>query len=356
MVSLSVNFVGNADVSIGTYEIPKRLKILSSTSNCTTPLTERDMAHKHLGVEEREEIQRGLWRKESIRSIAKRLGRSHSSIVREINKNLPPEHFLYTPRLANERAQRKRKSRGRIDRLKNEMIRRYVVDHLKQRWSPEQISGRMKKDGIGSISPEAIYQFVYAQLSYGKPRRGKEDLRQFLRRKQKRRQRHGSRKGQRIFKPNGPSIEDRPAVVDTRSRIGDWEGDTVESKDHAPGVNTLLERKSGIYLVTKVKDKTGHATATAIATRMAFIPEEAKHTLTLDNGPENRDWSTLEMVTGLSCFFAHPYRSCERGSNENANGLLREYFPKGTDFRNVSDEEIEEVEYCLNSRPRKRLG
>ena len=89
---------------------------------------------------------------------------------------------------------------------------------------------------------------------------------------------------------------------------------------------------------------------------MTFIPEEAKHTLTLDNGPENRDWSALEMVTGLSCFFAHPYRSCERGSNENANGLLRDYYPKKTNFRDVSDEEIAAVEYALNSRPRKRLG
>jgi len=314
------------------------------------------MAHHHLSVEEREEIQSGLWRKESIRSIARRLGRSHSSIVREINKNLPLEHFLYTPRLANERAQKKRKSRGRVDRLKNKTIRTYVVDHVKQRWSPEQIAGRMKLDGVGSISPEAIYQFIYAQLSYGKPKRGKEDLRPYLRRKLKKRQHHGSRKGQRIFKPNGPSIDERPSVVDQRSRIGDWEGDTVESKNHAPGVNTLLERMSGVYLVTKVRDKTADATITAIESRMTSLPEEAKKTLTVDNGPENRDWQTLEMVTGLDCFFAHPYCSRERGANENANGLLRDYYPKGTDFRDVPDDELAVVEYALNSRPRKRHG
>lgn len=314
------------------------------------------MAHQHLSVEEREEIQAGLWRKESIRSIAKRLGRSHSSIVREINKNLPPEHFLYTPRLANERAQKKRKSRGRTNRLKTETIRQYVIDHLKERWSPEQIAGRMKLEGIGSISPEAIYQFIYGQLSYGKPKRGKEDLRPYLRRKQKKRQHHGSRKGQRIFKLNGPSIEIRPPIVDLRTRIGDWEGDTVESCDHAPGVNTLLERMSGMYLVTKVKNKTSGATVAAVAGRMEVVPEEAKHTLTVDNGPENRDWQLMENVTGLSCFFAHPYCSNERGANENANGLLRDYYPKGTDFRTVPDEEIAKVEYALNSRPRKRHG
>jgi IS30 family transposase len=307
-------------------------------------------------VEEREEIQQGLWRKESIRSIAKHLGRSHSSIVREINKNLPPERWLYTPRLANERAQKKRKSRGRVDRLKNETTRQYVVDHLKQRWSPEQTAGRMELEGIGLISPEAIYQFVYAQLSYGKPKRGKEDLRPFLRRKQKKRQHHGSRKGQRIFRPKGASIDERPAVVELRTRIGDWEGDSVESGDHAPGVNTLLERLSGVYLVTKVKDKTALATIAAIESRIASLPEEAKKTLTVDNGPENSDWITLEAVTGLSCFFAHPYRSCERGANENANGLLRDYYPKKTDFRLVPDEELAAVEYALNSRPRKRHG
>lgn len=311
------------------------------------------MAHKQLTVEEREEIQQGLWKKESIRSIAKRLGRSHSTIVREINKNLPPQHWVYTPRLAHERAQEKRTSRGRVDRLKNETIRVYVIDHLKQRWSPEQISGRMKKDDIGSISPEAIYQFVYAQLSYGKPRREKEDLRSFLRRKQKQRQHHGSRKGQRIFKERGPSIDERPKVVDLRSRIGDWEGDTVESGDHAPGVNTLLERKSGLFLVTKVRSKSSEATRDAVCERLSGL---SVHTLTTDNGSENQRWEEIERALGIDCFFAHPYRSCERGANENANGLLRDYYPKKTDFRTIPDEEIARVEYALNSRPRKRLG
>jgi IS30 family transposase len=314
------------------------------------------MAHKHLGVEEREEIQRGLWEKESVRSIAKRLGRSHTSIVREVNRNLPPERRQYAPRLAHERALKQRKSRGRTDRLKNETIRQYVVEHLKLGWSPEQIAGRMKRDGIGHISHEAIYQFVYAQVyrkGYGYLKPGKEDLRMYLRRKQKRRQHHGARKGQRIFKMNGPSIDIRPSVVDLRSRIGDWEGDTVESRDHLPGVNTLLERKSGIFLVTKVKDKTSAATRDTVVSRLAGLPV---HTLTTDNGNENQKWEEIEDALGIDCFFAHPYRSSERGANENANGLLREYFPKKTDFREVPEEAIAKVEYALNTRPRKRHG
>lgn len=310
----------------------------------------------HLSIEEREAIQEGLWRKESVRAIATQLGRPHSTVVREINRNIPEGRRIYTPRLADERAHRQRKSRGRTDRLKTEEIRQYVIDHLKQGWSPEQISGRRKREGLEHISHEAIYQFVYAQAyrkGWGYLKPNKEDLRPYLRRKQKRRQHQHSRKGQRIFRRTGPSIDDRPLVVDARSRIGDWEGDSVESRDHAPGVNTLLERMSGVFFVTKVKDKTSAATRDAVVSRLSGMPV---HTLTTDNGSENQRWEEIEEALGIDCFFAHPYRSSERGANENANGLLREYFPKKTDFRDVSDEQITKVEYALNTRPRKRHG
>ena len=141
-----------------------------------------------------------------------------------------------------------------------------------------------------------------------------------------------------------------------RKRIGDWESDTVESCSHRPGVNTLLERKTGLFLVTRVRDKSSAATVETIEKRMRILPSRVKQTLTLDNGPENRDWQALECATGLMTYFARPYHSWERGANENANGLLREYFPKGTDFATVSDEELARVEYILNTRPRKRLG
>jgi transposase, IS30 family len=314
------------------------------------------MAYQHLSIEEREAIQQGLWNKESIRSIAGRLGRSPASISREIRKNLPRERRQYTPRLAQERALMKRTQRGREERLKTPEIRQYVIEKLKLGWSPEQIAGRMKRDEVGSISYEAIYQFIYAQVyrkGYGYLKPGKEDLRLYLRRKQKRRRKHGARKGQRLLVPRGPSIDTRPSIVDQRSRLGDWEGDTVESGNHAPGVNTLLERKSGLFLVTKVRDKTSAATKAAVVARLKHLPV---HTLTTDNGSENQAWKQIQDELGIECFFAHPYRSCERGANENANGLLREYFPKKTDFRQVSEEELHAVEYALNTRPRKRLG
>jgi IS30 family transposase len=286
------------------------------------------MAYTHLTIEEREVIQQGLWNKESIRSIAATLGRSHSSIVREINKNLPAERRQYTPRVANVRALEKRSCRGRTDRLKTDTIRTYVTTNLKRRRSPEQISGCITADIGETISPEAIYQFIYAQIFQNRPRSGKRDFRQYLRHRRKIRQPHGARRYQRLFKPQGPSIDERPLIVNTRERIGDWESDTVESVNHAPGINTLVERKTGFVFITRLQNKSGSATRTAITNRLQHLPATLKRTITFDNGPENRDWQPLEKSLGIQCYFAHPYHSWERGTNENTNGLIRDYFPK----------------------------
>lgn len=317
------------------------------------------MKYKHFSVEEREIIEHMLWNKHSIRSVGRALKRSHGSIVRELERNNPKERSRYTPRKAHERALLKRKCRGRKDGLKNNRVRTYVITHIKEGWSPEQVSAMVTEKRIGNISHEAIYQYIYAQVhrnGWGLVRPACEDLRKYLRRKRKRRQKKGLRRSQRIGRLLGASIERRPKIVERKTRIGDWEGDTVESRDHRPGVNTLLERKTGLFLITKVRDKTAQATVYAVEKRMCGLPKSMKHTLTLDNGPENSDWLTLEKKTGLKTYFAHPYCSSERGANENANGLLREYFPKGTDFSTISDEEIASVEYRLNTRPRKRLG
>ena len=306
------------------------------------------MNYQHFSVKEREEIQQGLWDKKSFRAIAKELGRSPSSVSREIERNLPPERFLYTPRLAHERALAHRKRRGRKERLKDSFIRDYVTAHLKERsWSPEQIAGRLSSDHPSfSISPEAIYQFIYANVSQASSSSymGHEDLRLFLKR------RH------RLRKPHGPSIDTRPAIVETRSRVGDWEGDTVESVAHKPGINTLVERKSGLVCITKLLGKTSGDTAVAITRSIAALPVRLRHTLTLDNGTENSKWKSVQNDLKIKIFFAHPYHSWERGTNENTNGLIRHYFPKRTDFTMISESELSRVEWELNNRPRKRLG
>lgn len=317
------------------------------------------MKYKHFTVEEREEVQLGLWWKESIRRIAQRLHRSPASVSREIKRNRSPERHFYRPRQAHERALTKRRSRGREERLKNDRIRQYVTSHLKRRWSPEQIAGRIEQDLGESISHEAIYQFIYAQIhrdGYGWVKPGKEDLRPYLRRRRKRRLRHGARRCQRVLRPKGPSIETRPKIVNTRSRLGDWEGDTVESVQRKPGINTLVERLTGKLCITKVSDRTAAATTNAVTARLQRMPPSARHTLTLDNGSENQYWQEITDATGVECFFTHPYSSWERGSNENTNGLIRDYFPKSTDFTTISPQELASVEAELNNRPRKRLG
>ena len=235
-------------------------------------------------------------------------------------------------------------------------MRTYATAALKRRRSPEQIAARITRDINETISPEAIYQFIYAQISYNKPRQGCEDLRSCLRRRRKLRQPKGTRKYQRGLKSLGPSIDARPRIIERRTRIGDWESDSVESRDHKPGINTLVDRKTGLVFITKLYAKTGSATRVAIISRLIPLPGTLRRTITFDNGPENRDWRPIEALTGAQCYFAHPYHSWERGTNENTNGLIRDYFPKGTDFSTISDEEIAFVEQELNERPRKRHG
>ncbi|MEK7503563.1 MAG: IS30 family transposase [Patescibacteria group bacterium] len=316
------------------------------------------MKYTQLTVEEREKIQEMLWQKASIRAIATALKRNPSTISREINKNKSSlGKRVYIPRAAHERALTKRKSRGRKERLKNDTIREYVIEHLKGGWSPEQIAGRLSQERPSHcISYETIYQYIYAQFyrnGYGYLKSGNEDLRSYLKRRHKRRQRKGLRKVQRASRFTGSSIEKRPAIVDKRNRIGDWESDSIESFNHMPGLNSLLERKSGLILISKLLEKTANATTNTILKKLSGLPV---YTLTMDNGSENQSWKEIEDKTGSKCFYAHPYSSWERGSNENGNGLVRWYFPKKTDFQAISDEEIAKVEYALNTRPRKRLG
>ncbi|MCX6766711.1 MAG: IS30 family transposase [Candidatus Moranbacteria bacterium] len=315
--------------------------------------------YKHFTIEEREIVQELLWEKQSVRTIARTLSRSPSSVSREIKRHRTKEKRRYTPRVAHEQALKSRRSRGRNERLKNKLIRNYVVEHLKLHWSPEQIAGRMKSELGEKISHEAIYQYIYAQIhrdGYGYLKPGREDLRSYLRWKRKRRQHQGLRKSQKIPKFEGISIDARPKVVEERKRLGDWEGDTVESRDHKPGINTLVERKSGYVFMTKLNSKSGESTLQAVLSRISALPEKLRKTLTLDNGPENSSWRALKAAAEMNVYFAHPYHSWERGTNENTNGLIREYFPKKTDFSMIKNEEIAEAEYSLNTRPRKRLN
>lgn len=309
------------------------------------------MKYKHLSVEERETIQGLLWEKHSLRHIAQVLGRSVSSIAREIQRNKPPERNRYAPRLAHERALTKRSSRGAPRLEKDTELYRYVVYHLKLGWSPEQIASVH-----GDISHEAIYQHIYRQVyrnGHGYVKPGRQDLRPYLPRHRKRRMAKGFRVPRRVLKGELPSIDERP----TLSGVGHWEDDSIVYTPTSPiRLRTTNELRSGLVFIDKVSECTMHAANRVTIQRLSLLPKQYRQTLTRDRGAENLGFAELEKVLGIKCYFAHPYHSWERGANENLNGLIRRYLPKGTDFASVSDAQLKQIEYLINSRPRKRLG
>lgn len=315
--------------------------------------------YEQLSIVEREKIQTGLWEKKSIRTIAFELGRSPSSISRELKRNYPPLHKVYTPRLAHERASKAITLRGKRTRLKCKEIRNYTIAKLKADYSPEQIAGTLPFVHPGySISPEAIYQFIYAQYyrkGYGECHGI--DLRMYLKRKHKQRRRKLLPFPSELGRMQGiVRISERPAVVDERSRLGDWEGDSMVSRKSLVGLNTLVERKSGYVFISRIARVSKAATITAVVKRLSVLPRELRSTLTLDNGKENSGHKEITAAIGTTVYFANPYHSWERGSNENTNGLIRHYLPKGTDFATIHTNTIKTIERKLNNRPRKRLG
>ncbi len=312
-----------------------------------------------LSIEEREEIQALLQQGHSRRAIGRRLGRSHSSIVRELTKNRTVVSRRYTPRLAQERTALMRQARGQRARLKKKLIRTYVEEKLRLKWSPEQIAGRLPRDHPGHhISHEAIYQYIYSRVEregWGVRVHG-EDLRPYLRRSHKRRRRkYVPFTDSRGILRNRLSIEKRPAYIEKRRQVGHWEGDSIVSSRSTTGLNTLVERVTGLTKLKKIADGSATVTRVAVTHQLASLPPHLRRTITTDNGKENADHEAITAELGVCWYFCHTYAAHERGTNENTNGLVRDYFPKRTDFALISEERIQEVEDLLNNRPRKRL-
>lgn len=315
--------------------------------------------YKQLNIEERETIQLGIWQKKSIRTIAKELGRSPATINRELKRNCPKSRRIYIPHVAQERAKQRIQRRASRYRLKNPLIREYVIAKLKGNYSPEQIAGRLSVDHPKwKISHEAIYQFIYSQ--YYRQGHGDcvgIDLRIYLKRRHKvRHKKYVPFRSQRLKIKDAVSIDERPESVNLRKIIGDWEGDSMISRQSKAGLNTLVERKSGLVFISKIKNGTARVTAKAVVERLMLLSPSKRKTLTLDNGSENAGHKIITKELGTKCYFANPYHSWERGSNENTNGLIRYYLPKKTDFKLVSEKRIKQIENILNNRPRKRLN
>jgi transposase, IS30 family len=297
----------------------------------------------------------------SFRDIASHLGqgRTAGSICREVGGRPRKGVGRYQAYISHKKALLRRFGKKGF-RLKSKFIRSYVQEKMKIGWSPEQVSIRLPIDHPGNdISYEAIYQFIYAQIELhgsGKAKYGCEDLRPYLPRRHTRRQTKGFRQARKMYIPTLPSIENRPAIVDRRTRIGDWEDDTMVSRQSPDRLKTINERVSGIVFIGKMKEGTISESNRVVNQRLGRMPMKIRKTLTRDRGMENLGYRELEKELSISCYFARAYCSQDRGSNENVNGLIRRFFPKKTDFSKISDEEINRTEFLLNSRPRKRHG
>lgn len=309
--------------------------------------------YHHLTEAERETIQLLLDMGRSPNDIGQALGRDRSTIYREISRNASPEYKRYLIHRAQRRSEERRKQASKRRRLKNDLIEDYVRTKLGLGWSPEQISGRLPIDHPGqSISHEAIYQFIYHKNT---PNR--EKLIECLRRAhRKRKSKAMGRKHRKTKIPNRVPIEQRPQSVEAREQFGHWEGDSLVSRKSPAALNSLTERKSRLLLLTKLPRKEAGLTAKAVISRLGGLPQEARRTLTLDNGTENADHQVITSAIGVNCYFANPYHSWERGTSENTNGLVRWYLPKGTDFSNISHQQVSHIENLINNRPRKCLG
>jgi transposase, IS30 family len=280
--------------------------------------------------------------------IAAILGRHRSSITREIRRNATRADGGYRPFTAAERT-RGRRSRSRRNSRFSRRQWRSVHRWLRLQWSPEQIAGRLRRAGTWTISHETIYAHIWRDKA-----RGGSLFRDLRCATKQRRKRHGTydSRGRLAGKR---MIAERPTVVDRRTTQGHWEVDTLVGTGAPDCVATLVERKTGFTMLGKLRDRTSRGMTRRLRRLIRRAPRSFK-TMTADNGTEFHDYAALERTTPLTFYFATPYHAWERGSNENLNGLLRQYLPKRTSLAGLTQRHCDALAKRLNSRPRKRLG
>ncbi len=274
--------------------------------------------------------------------IAAELGVHKATVSRELRRGRGGRG--YRPKQAQELATAR--LRQRVKPRIEPQTWQLVEDLLGQQWSPTQISGRLQLEQQPTVSHERIYQYIYADKQAGGT------LHLNLRSQKQRRKRYGSydRRGQL---PARRSIDERPAIVDAKARRGDWEADTIIGHNHQQAIVSLVERKSKLTRLAKVERNTAESVAHAMTTQLASLVVK---TITSDNGREFARHQQVAQQLEADFFFAHPYASWERGLNENTNGLVRQYFPKKSEFSQITDRQLTKVVERLNNRPRKTLG
>lgn len=311
------------------------------------------MPYHHLTAFERGQIETLYSQGSGPNAIARELGRSCSTISRELRRN-GAKLGVYSAERAQGRYHEVRQECVRTRSLDHLPLRQYVVDGIFSGYSPEEIAGRLWFDFPAQprmrVSHETIYRTLYGDEKLGKI------LIPHLRRRQPRRRRRGDRRPTRPFIPNRVSIDSRPTEVDALERYGDWEGDTVLGKNQDGAILTLVERKSLLLLAAPLRSKNAQETAQAAIAALGCMPPDWLKTITFDNGSEFAAHERITESVGIDIYFAHPYSSWERARNENTNGLLRQYYPKKTSFANLDPETLQQVVRELNNRPRKKLG
>jgi transposase, IS30 family len=304
------------------------------------------MSYHQLTENERYQIYALMKAGHTQKQVAYCLKRSPATISRELDRNRGLRG--YRPKQAQERSDQRRHEAHKCRKI-DEAVRADINTLIKQDLSPQQVADYLYQRQNLSLHHETIYQFIYRDKAEGG------NLYQHLRIASKPyRKRYGSydRRGKI---PNRTGIEERPTIVDSRRRIGDWEGDTIIGKGRRGALLTLLERKTLYTIIVKLDGKNAEALAQAAISAMTSFKDKIK-TITFDNGLEFAAHEKIAEALEAKIYFAHPYCSWERGANENVNGLIRQYFPKGTDFNQVSEEEVARVMKMLNSRPRATRG
>jgi len=315
------------------------------------------MKYHRISFFEREEISRQVASGSSLRTIAAILNRAPSSISREIRQSrvvgLKYYRAIFAQQQSNKARHKLRKNRKLAN---NALLRKFVLSHLTKNWSPEQIAKRLivlyPNDMSMRISHETIYSYIYV-LPRGTFRRR---LISYLRRNHKYRRLKNGKRGKVGSIQDYFSIEERPKEVADRTIPGHWEGDLMVGQRNASAIGTLVERTTRMAFVVKLRNQDASTIRKAFGEEFRSLPQGLKRTLTYDQGGEMSQHKLFTKETAITVYFAHPHSPWERGTNENTNSLLRQYFPKGTDFSKISRTRLKEVQDELNDRPRKTLG
>lgn len=346
-------FIGDAAAEIGTYRIKGRRWMVAEGG--VRPRRGRNLTGRYLSLAEREEIALARERRESMRDIATRLGRDVGTISRELRRNAD-QQGRYRATSAHARAWQRAARPKPAKLVTNEALRATVERDLGKKYSPEQIAGRLRReypDDPGMwVSHETIYQALYLQ-SRGALKR---ELTKCLRTGRALRQ-PGRATGQRKNAiPDMVNIAERPPEVEDRAVPGHWEGDLIIGKRNQTAIGTLVERTSGFVMLLHLPDGyQPEQVRDALAAKIQSLPQVLRGSLTWDQGPEMRDWQDVAVASDIDIYFCDPHAPWQRGSNENTNGLLRQYFPKGSDFSIHTETDLDWVAAELNDRPRKRL-